>query len=75
MKKKLISFGIVVVLVLGIGNAVYASGAENVWSFEEMLPFMKEMHPEMNEQQMEQMYQDCHGSSDEKVPKNNGNRV
>ena len=71
MKKKLISFGIVVVLVLGIGNAVYANGSDNGWSFEEMLPFMKEMHPEMNEQQMEQMYQDCHGSSDEKVPMNN----
>lgn len=29
---------------------------------------MKEIHPEMDEQQMEQMYQKCHGSSDEKVP-------
>ena len=36
-----------------------------------MLPFMKVMHPNMDEQQMEQMYQDCHGSSDEKVPVNN----
>lgn len=71
LKKKLISIGIAVVLVLGIGNAVYASGAENGWSFEEMLPFMKEMHPEMNEQQMEQMYQDCHGSGDEEVLMNN----
>lgn len=67
MKKKLISLGLVAVLVLGIGNAVYASnGSENGWSFEGMLPFMKEMHPDMDEQQMEQMYQNCHGKNDEK---------
>lgn len=72
MKKKLTSLGIVIVLVLGIGNAVYAqSGSDDGWSFREMLSIMKEMHPDMDEQQMKQMYQKCHGSSDEMVPMNN----
>ncbi|WP_249871656.1 CUE domain-containing protein [Oceanobacillus saliphilus] len=69
MKKKLISLGIVIVLALGIGNVVNAhGGSESGWSFQEMIPFMKEMHPDMDEQQLKQMYKDCHGSSDEKVP-------
>lgn len=68
MKKKLTSLGIVIVMVLGTGNAVYAhSGSDNGWSFQEMLPFMKEIHPDMDEEKMERMYQKCHGSSDEKV--------
>lgn len=69
MKKRLISLGLVVAFVLGIGNVVYANSETEGWGFEEMLPFMKQMHPEMNEQEMEQMYQNCHGSSDE-VPMN-----
>lgn len=69
MKKKLLSVGIVFVLALGIGNAVFAhGGSDGGWSFQEMIPFMKEMHPDMDEKQLKQMYQDCHGSSDEKVP-------
>lgn len=73
MKKKIVFIAITSILVLGLGNVVFAhgGGSANGWSFEEMLPHMKEMHPEMNEQQMEQMYQDCHGSvneNNEKVP-------
>lgn len=70
MKKRLISLVLIVAFVLGIGNVVYANSETDGWSFEEMLPFMKQMHPEMNEKEMEQMYQNCHGSSD-KVPMNN----
>jgi len=69
VKRKLITLVTVSVLTLGIGSAVYAHGSDEGWSFQEMLPFMKEMHPDMDEQQMEEMYQKCHGSSDaEKVP-------
>ena len=69
MKKKLLSVGIVFVLALGIGNAVYAhSGSDSGWSCQEMLPFMTEMHPDMDEQEMKEMYQKCHGSSDDKAP-------
>jgi len=62
------------VLVIGLGNVVLAhNGSENDWSFDEYLPQMKQMHPEMNEQDLEQMYQDCHGSGsgNETVPTNN----
>jgi len=75
MKKKIVSIAITSILVLGLGNVVFAhGGSENGWSFQEMLPHMKEVHPEMNEQQMKQMYQDCHGTVDEsngKVPMSN----
>lgn len=66
MKKKIVSIAITSILVLGLGNVVFAhgGGSENDWSFEEM-------HPEMNEQQIEQLYQDCHVSGNEKVPMNN----
>ncbi|MCF3942275.1 hypothetical protein [Oceanobacillus alkalisoli] len=68
MKKKLISGGLVIVLALGIGNVVYAhGGSDSGWNFQEMLPFMKEMHPEMDKQKMKEMYQKCHGSSDDKA--------
>lgn len=69
MKKKLLSIGTVIVLAFGIGNAVYAhSGSGSGWNFQEMLPFMKEMHPDMGELEMKEMYQKCHGSSDDKSP-------
>lgn len=76
MKKKIISIVITSILVLGIGNVVLAQGnsTDNSRSFKNMLPHMKEVHPEMNEQQMEQMYQDCHGNVDmnnKHVPMNN----
>lgn len=32
-------------------------------SYENMKPHMKRMHPEMSDQTIEQMYNDCHGSS------------
>lgn len=30
-------------------------------SFNEMLPFMKEMHPNWSDKQLEDMYKSCHG--------------
>lgn len=73
MKKKILSIAITSILILGLGNVVFAhgGGSDNDWSFQELLPHMKEMHPEMNEQQMEQMYQSCHGAANKKVPVNN----
>ncbi|KAB8139126.1 hypothetical protein F9U64_01670 [Gracilibacillus oryzae] len=63
MKKKIISLLFAVTMVLGVGNVVFAhndSGNEG-WRFEEMLHLMKEMHPKMDQQDMKQMYQECHG--------------
>ncbi|MFD1040233.1 hypothetical protein ACFQ3N_17815 [Virgibacillus byunsanensis] len=70
MKKKMVTLSLAAVMVLGLGNVVFAhSGpSDNGWSFEEMIPFMKEMHPEMEQQEMEQMYQDCHGSNNNGSP-------
>ncbi|QTM99058.1 hypothetical protein ERJ70_06935 [Sediminibacillus dalangtanensis] len=72
MRKMLLSGAITLILVLGIGNIVFAHDGGNGWSFTEMLPMMKEMHPSFNDEQLEQMYQDCHGNGDEnnKVMKN-----
>ncbi|MBP1949953.1 hypothetical protein [Virgibacillus litoralis] len=73
MKKKLLAIALAAFVTLGIGNVVFAHGAadnggENGWSFEDMVPFMKDMHPNMDQQEMEQMYQDCHGSNGNEFP-------
>ncbi|MFD2760401.1 hypothetical protein [Lentibacillus juripiscarius] len=72
MKKKLLIIALTSFLVLGIGNIVMAkstpdNGGQPGLSFEEMVPFMQNMHPNINEQQMEKMYQDCHGSNDNRT--------
>lgn len=69
MKKKaiigLITFGI----VAGISTSVLAHGGEEdgIFSgflpFDEMKPYMEDMHPDFSDDELEQMYNDCHGSS------------
>lgn len=59
MKNKFLAGIGVAVLTLGLGTAVYADA--NNWSFRDMLPFMKQMHPEASEQQLYNMYESCHG--------------
>ncbi|NSL51389.1 FAD/FMN-containing dehydrogenase [Calidifontibacillus erzurumensis] len=34
---------------------------DSIPSFEEMLPFMKKMHPNLTDEQLENMYKSCHG--------------
>ncbi|TRM12135.1 hypothetical protein FH966_10810 [Lentibacillus cibarius] len=73
MKKRLVTIALAIFFVAGIGNVVFAHGdtqgfnpgndGHNRWSFEEMVPFMKDMHPDMSEAQMEEMYQYCHGTN------------
>lgn len=61
MKKKLwISLG-AIVLTLGIGTAVYAADTNS--SFQQMLPFMKQMHPKLSDQQLEKMHNACQQQS------------
>lgn len=58
MKKKLwIGIG-AIVLTLGIGTAVYAADTGNP-AFEQMLPFMKKMHPNLTDQQLNDMHKSC----------------
>ncbi|KJB86494.1 hypothetical protein AZ66_18555 [Paenibacillus sp. E194] len=59
MKNKFIAIVGATVLTLGIGTAVYAADV-NPGTFKDMLPFMKEMHPNMNDSELEQMYNNCH---------------
>ncbi|WMT39577.1 hypothetical protein RE628_19520 [Paenibacillus sp. D2_2] len=64
MKAKFVIGLGVVVLTLGIGTAAYAAGnGQGVWSsFQDMLPHMREVHPDLSDRQLEDMYQSCHGN-------------
>ncbi|AZS15500.1 FAD/FMN-containing dehydrogenase [Paenibacillus lutimineralis] len=66
MKKFWIGFG-VLLLVMGIGSAgAYAASANNGNNsgfFENMLPFAKQIHPDLSNEQIEQMYNNCNKSN------------
>ncbi len=56
------------VLVLGVGTAgAYAATANNDNNdsgfFEKMLPFAKQMHPNLSEEQIKKMHDNCSTSS------------
>lgn len=53
--KKLISVMIALVLVVGIGTAVYAE--QMIPSM--MVPMMKKMHPDLSNEQIQEMYDAC----------------
>jgi hypothetical protein len=49
---------------------------DGIPSFKEMLPFMKEMHPNWSDEQLEDMYKSCHGEggmmgNPEAIPQHN----
>ncbi|MDN4067596.1 FAD/FMN-containing dehydrogenase [Paenibacillus vini] len=61
-------------LVMGIGTAgVYAATVENGTedsgivnnqdTYEQMLPYAKQMHPDLSEDQIRGMYNSCHGGN------------
>lgn len=53
-------------LVLGAGTAVFAAegnqDGQGTMNFGQMLPFMKKAHPNLSEQQLQDMYNSCHGT-------------
>ncbi|AIQ64106.1 MULTISPECIES: hypothetical protein [Paenibacillus] len=56
------------VLVMGIGTSgAYATTANNDNNgssfFEKMLPFAKQIHPNLSEEQIKQMYDNCNTSN------------
>ncbi|UNK20952.1 hypothetical protein MNQ98_13430 [Paenibacillus sp. N3/727] len=61
MKNKFLAGIGVAVLTFGLGTMVYAD--VNDLSFQDMLPFMKQMHPGASEQQLNEMYESCHGNN------------
>ncbi|WP_058301665.1 hypothetical protein [Gorillibacterium timonense] len=70
MKKRWITLG-ALVLATGIGTAgAYAASTDGNSSvdtgkdfFERMLPFAKQMHPGLTDQQIEGMYKSCRNSA------------
>lgn len=66
MKKKLIIVITAMVLGLGIGTVAMANSDSEVFenfNFQDMLPFMQDMHPNFDEEQLEEMYESCHGEN------------
>lgn len=66
MKKKLITAIATTALVLGIGTVALANSDSEVFenfSFKDKLPFMQQMHPDLDETQLEEMYKACHGEN------------
>lgn len=55
--KKFISGSLVFVLAIGLATAVFAASDSNSWK--EMLPLMKQMHPNFSEEQLQKMYEQC----------------
>lgn len=61
------------ILVMGIGSAgVYAATPNTLTdndnsgdTYEEMLPYAKQMHPNLTDQQIENMYNSCHTNNGE----------
>lgn len=67
MKKKLIGL-LLVVFILGAATMAFAQVDENgqlSFSFEEMLPFMQKMHPDWSQEELQQMFESCHGANGE----------
>lgn len=60
MKKMILGLA-ALVTILGVGTAAYAQSDGKV-NFGQMLPFMKQMHPDLSTEQLQDMYQSCHGT-------------
>lgn len=69
--KKLIIGIMSIAFVFGAGTFALAQTDEpgqTIENFKEMLPFMKEMHPDFSEDQLQQMYKACHGTDESETP-------
>lgn len=64
MMKKLWLGLAALVLVMGMGTSVYAASVDKEGSFfEKMLPFAKQMHPDLTDTQIKDMIDNCHSDS------------
>lgn len=61
MRKKIILTMAALALVLSVGTAAYAQ-SEGSFNFGQMLPYMKQMHPDLSTEQLQDMYNSCHGT-------------
>lgn len=64
MKKSVVAVT-VLAAVLVMGTAAYAAVDDT--GFRQMLPWMKQMHPSMNDNELEEMYNNCHGRNVEQT--------
>ncbi|THE09350.1 hypothetical protein E1I69_22650 [Bacillus timonensis] len=63
MKKWAISI-FTVAFVIGTGTAVFLQGdGDGIFNFDKMKPLMEKMHPNFSEQQLEDMFDSCHGEN------------
>lgn len=69
MKKKLLLTVLALVFVLSIGTFAYAQGEGN-FNFGQMLPYMQQMHPDLSTEQLQDMYDSCHGTGDSGASQN-----
>ncbi|WP_217587673.1 FAD/FMN-containing dehydrogenase [Lentibacillus saliphilus] len=68
MKKKVTALVFTSLLLFGMGGIVFAhddtsnesNRSNDDWGYEEMVPFMKDVHPNLSDEQFEQMYEFCH---------------
>ncbi|MGM0901143.1 MAG: hypothetical protein ACQEXB_08575 [Bacillota bacterium] len=70
MKKLMIGI-MSIAFVLGAGTFALAKtdqSVEGTVNFKEMLPFMKEMHPNFSDDELQQMYNACHGTDGAETP-------
>lgn len=62
--------GAVVLLALAMGTTAYA--LDNGGVFEQMLPQMKQAHPNYSDEQLKQMYDSCHTNTNDASQMMNG---
>jgi hypothetical protein len=76
MKKQLLIGLTAAVAVIGASSAVYAAQSNHaIGSLEQMLPAMKQMHPNFTDQQLQDMFNSCqtnNGSGMQQMMNNNG---
>lgn len=70
MKKKIWLGLIALIMVLAIGTTAFA--LENNGTFEQMQPQMKQMHPDFSDEQIQDMYQNCHSDDSSAQNMNQG---
>lgn len=57
--KKFISGLLVLVSAFVLATAVFAANKNDNNDWKEMLPMMKQMHPNLSEEQLQKMYEQC----------------
>lgn len=62
--KKLISGLFVLVSVFVLATAVFAVNKNDNKDWKEILPMMKQMHPNLSEEQLQKMYEQCRNNGD-----------